>query len=444
MPPKKGGGVRGRKKNEQDNSRTTTPTTNTTQRLEIVEEKRQITNIKNSFEVAPLIVEVESFTKVRLNLLIKNHLPDVKVSNIQVNRPNGFTIYPKDVKSFNQLLNELSTIIKTKENQPSVVYIPRSIQRIMENNKEAFVKKIDLEITDDDVKRTLEEQGFKYEKISRLTNKEKILLKTVKITFIDSLNRDLFVKHGLQIDSMYFTAEPAHHNNKPSQCYKCFKYGHVAKYCRAENQICSRCGGANHKFDNCPNSNQQPMCCNCKGEHTATSSNCPKFKDYQQKIQKTIDQYSSSSTKQMKLTPTCLDWNNLDEFPALRSTDKIDQSTIIETITEKIMQVVEKATRRIFEILNQKFESLANQLGQKFNIEIEELIIGTENTKQKTNDNQRSTTAQHQTTQEQPTEETQNEDPNPTLTPINGIKRKYIPSSSSSEKPANTTSSSRI
>lgn len=265
MPPKRGGGGRGRKKNEQDTLSTTTPTINTTQKPKIVEEIRQTINIKNNFEVAPLIVEAESLTKVKLNLLIKNHFPDVKVSNIQANRPNVFTIYSKDVKSFNQLLNELTPIIQTNENQRSAVYIPRTIQRIMENNKEAFVKRVDLEISEEDIKRTLDEQGFKYEKITRLTNKEKILLKTVKITFLDSYNRDLFVKLGLQIDSMYFNAEPANCNNKPSQCYKCFKYGHVAKYCRAENQFCSRCGGASHKFDNCPNSNQKPICCNCKG-----------------------------------------------------------------------------------------------------------------------------------------------------------------------------------
>lgn len=438
MPAKRGGGARWRKKNEPENPSTTISTTNTTTRLETDEEKQQTTNIKTNFEIAPLIVEAELLTKVKLNLLIKNHLPDVKILNIKANRPNVFTIYPKDVKSFNQLLNELSTTIQTNENQHSAVYIPRSIQRIMENNKEAFVKKIDLEISEDDISRTLDEQGFKYEKVTRLTNKEKTLLKTVKITFSDSLNRDLFVKLGLRIDSMFFNAEPANHNNKPSQCYKCFKYGHVAKYCRAENQICSRCGGANHKFDSCPVSNQQPICCNCKGEHIATSPNCPKFQDYQQKIQKTIDQYSTS-TKQMKSTPTCPIWNNPDEFPAARCTDKIDPRTIIETLTEKIMLVVEQATLKIFETLNQKFESLTNQLRQKFNIEIEELTIETENNKQKIKNNQTSTTAQLPTLQDQTIEKIQEEEADPTIIPINGIKGKGISSNRSPVKPLNTT-----
>lgn len=179
-----------------------------------------------------------------------------------------------------------------------------------------------------------------------------------------------------------------------------------------------------------------------QGEHVATSSDCPKFKDYQQKIQKIIDQYSTS-TKQMKPISTHPNWNNLEEFPTLNCTDKTDQLTIIEALTEKIILAVEQATQRIFETLNQKFESLTHQFGKKFNIEIEELPIGTLINKQKMNNNQNSTTAQYPTIQEHSTEKIQGEDVDPTLTPINGTKRKYISSSSTPDKPANTTNNSR-
>jgi hypothetical protein len=236
---------------------------------------------------------------------------------------------------------------------------------------------------------------------------------------------------------MHFIAEPANHNNKPSQCYKCFKYGHIAKYCKADNQICSRCAGENHKYDNCPNSNKHPICCNCKGEHTATSSDCPKFKEHQQKIQKTIDKYSSP-------TPVCPNWNNYDEFPILKSTDKVNQIPIIETITEKIMLAVEQATRRIFETLNQKFEILINQLGKKLNIEIEEICIDTENNPQQLKSNKKTTIVSHQIEREQPTEEMQGENSEPTLTPINGTKRKYLSPSSASDKSSNTIIDSKI
>jgi hypothetical protein len=330
MPPRRGGGVRERRKPEQNNSRTGKPTTITPLNNLTDDSNRQTTHSKPNYEIAPLIVETESLTKVKLSYLIKNHMPEVNISNIQLNRPNTFTLYANDVKSFNQLLNELPTVIQTNENQRCVVYIPRSIQRIFENNKQVFVKKIDLEINEEDIKQSLDEKGYKFDSITRLQNKDKISLKTIKITFADSTNRDLFVKLGLQIDSMHFIAEAANHNNKPSQCYKCFKYDHVGKYCRADNQICSRCAVANHKHDECPNTDKQPICCNCKGEHTATSSDCPKYLQYQQRIQRTIDQYPSS-TKQTKTAQMQLNWNIKEEFPVLKSANNIDQMPIIET-----------------------------------------------------------------------------------------------------------------
>ncbi|CAF3643698.1 unnamed protein product [Rotaria sp. Silwood1] len=241
---------------------------------------------------------------------------------------------------------------------------------------------------------------------------------------------------------MHFIVEAAAYNNKPCQCYKCFKYGHVAKYCKSENQVCSRCGTLDHKYDNCPNSNQQPICCNCKGEHAATSADCPKFKEYQQKIQKTIDQYSST-TKQIKSAQTCPNWKNVDEFPSFKITEKIDQISIIETLTEKIMLVIEQATERIFEALNRKFEISTNQLGNKLNIEIEDISIEKEDNKQKTYNNSKITTTQYRIVQDRPTEEIQNKNVAPSTIPINGNKREYISPSSLSGKSANTVENDR-
>ncbi|CAF4070041.1 unnamed protein product [Rotaria sp. Silwood1] len=428
MPPKKGGSNRGGRKNNQQRKTTNTPTTNDSQ-LSTINQNQE--KIKPRFEIAPLILESVNLTKVQLNKLIKNHLPEVKISNIQENRQKSFTLYPTDVKSFNCLLNDLTVIIQTNTNQQAIIYIPKTIQRILENNKEAFVKRIDLEITEDEIKQVLEEQGYKVEKISRLVNKEKEPLKTIKITFTNSYNRDLFVKLGLQIDSMHFVSEPAKYNNKPAQCYKCFKFGHIAKYCKAEKQICSRCGEEDHKHDNCPNRNKSPVCRNCKGDHSATSTECSKYKEFQEKIQKTIDQYSSTLKTARPPAPNN-DWNNLEEFPALKPSIDIDQ---ISKITEQFISAVEQATQKIFETLNKKFQTLANKLGYDIEIETEEELEQDTSSKNNMNKNVGQISSQ---------KESQEMNSNQNETPANGNKRKFISTSIPSQKSKNKNTNQQL
>jgi hypothetical protein len=67
------------------------------------------------------------------------------------------------------------------------------------------------------------------------------------------------------------------------QCFKCYKYGHIAKYCR-KTARCGYCATAAHeqKDENaCPN--KQPSgtkkCVNCRGSHTAWDRACPAYKN---------------------------------------------------------------------------------------------------------------------------------------------------------------------
>ncbi|CAF2981062.1 unnamed protein product [Rotaria sp. Silwood2] len=300
MPPRRGGGARGRRKIVQESFRTTTPTTNTIQTPSTTPEIQQQTNkIKLKFEVTPLIVETDSITKVKLNHIIKNYLADVKISNIQNNRPNSFILYPNDVKSFNKIPNDLSLIIQTNENQ------------------------------------------------------------------------------------------------------------------RAE---------------------QHPSCCNCKGDHVATSTDCPKFKEYQQKIQRTINQFSSTIQHQHNTTSSiCPNWNDLDEFPMLQTLDKVNKLPLIEIISEKIIAAVEQATEKIFQVLNRKFEMLTNHLSNKFNIEVEELLTEKNDYIPKNHGNTKTIT-QLRTTQEQPPIDANNEKEYSLITPNNENKKKFISPNSLMDK----------
>ena len=57
----------------------------------------------------------------------------------------------------------------------------------------------------------------------------------------------------------------------PMQCYKCFKYGHHESRCTRQ-PVCRKCGTVHDDTNIC---GEAVQCLNCKGNHYATSRNCP-------------------------------------------------------------------------------------------------------------------------------------------------------------------------
>lgn len=60
-----------------------------------------------------------------------------------------------------------------------------------------------------------------------------------------------------------------------TRCYKCQKFGHIAKNCFRTFQVCSICSG-DHSFNQCPNSAVK-KCANCSGPHSANDRECPRY-----------------------------------------------------------------------------------------------------------------------------------------------------------------------
>ena len=171
---------------------------------------------QHKFAIAPLILEGTSLNKLQLNDMIKQHMSDIKLTDIQLNRAGNFTLYACDVKSFNRLLNDLPVVLATNNHPTAKLFVPRSIQRITDTEKVAFVKRVDLEIPEDRIKAALESIGLAVNNVARLVGKDgNTATRTVKVMFVDAENRNTFVHTGLQVDSMHFIAEPATQNTKP-------------------------------------------------------------------------------------------------------------------------------------------------------------------------------------------------------------------------------------
>jgi hypothetical protein len=151
------------------------------------------------------------------------------------------------------------------------------------------VKSVDKELSINDIQNVLVRNGYQVNQVERLMNKEKTGPgTTIKITFGDVKNRDTFTKLGLQIDHMHFPAEKARQKIVPQQCHSCYRFGHIAKYCKQPHPSCSYCTGP-HRYDICDQKQQQPKCCNCQGPHEATSHECPRYKEQQKLLQSAID-----------------------------------------------------------------------------------------------------------------------------------------------------------
>ena len=80
------------------------------------------------------------------------------------------------------------------------------------------------------------------------------------------------VKPPKKIMIGYVSCEVIQYTQSPMRCKKCQKFNHTQKKCEAAAK-CYRCGLEEH--GECQDT---PKCVNCKGPHTASSKDCPKFK----------------------------------------------------------------------------------------------------------------------------------------------------------------------
>ena len=138
-----------------------------------------------------------------------------------------------------------------------------------------IVKQVPVTLEEDYITEILKD-SYPGVSVKRFVKAGNVKLRTVKIDFKTLGQSDQFLKEGLRIDSVVYPAEKYMPRQRVIQCFHCYKFGHVAKFCRQRNPTCPLCAG-NHYQEDCDQTKK--ICCNCDSSaHYATDRRCPKFK----------------------------------------------------------------------------------------------------------------------------------------------------------------------
>jgi hypothetical protein len=120
-------------------------------------------------------------------------------------------------------------------------------------------------------------RNLQVEQVTLLRRSQKHLQKAAAhhsiVIFTHSMQEaDRCLKRGMFIKGKFYVPEKYTPELNITQCFKCFKFGHLAKHCR-NNQKCGNCGNEDHDTTNCNNATK---CSGCGDPHPAWHIECGK------------------------------------------------------------------------------------------------------------------------------------------------------------------------
>ena len=159
----------------------------------------------------------------------------------------------------------------------------RRVENVQKRNLYVgFAKHIPVDITDEQLTQVI---GNKYHgsKAERLLKNGKPI-ETVKVLFSDGTQLRDASDNGLWLELLEYSIRVPVSPENPrviyTQCFNCWRFGHIGKHC--ESQTTCKCCAGNHEHEECPNDFEK--CRNCGGDHCADKWNvCEAFGKYREK-----------------------------------------------------------------------------------------------------------------------------------------------------------------
>ena len=244
----------------------------------------------NKDSVLIVITEIPEntyFNSIKMENMILKAFPRLKENGMwtkyRINKRHQCKCYV--TLPLDHLNDNVTEIIKSQIGFDSCkVKVIKGINNVPEKAHKVVAIGVHQTISEDDIKAELAKNNVKINKVQRLKFNGQPTRKVV-IQFENEQDMKIALFSGIYFGRMRIRCESYRTTPPVTQCYKCQGFNHVAKDCKSE-QKCVRCAGA-HKSTECPDKNKKSLklkCSNCKGDHVASSRDCPKFKD-QIKIQ---------------------------------------------------------------------------------------------------------------------------------------------------------------
>ena len=217
-------------------------------------------------EVHPVVLQcsidktLKSFSPIVIERCLKKSIGDYDAC---LPRQNG------NLRVKCKSLQQMKTLLNTYTLSNGTVSIPILSSLLQPIGAKAVIYNVPLEITVQAIQECMQSlvKFVKRLKLRRDTTNEYFDSQTVSLYFTSSQLSEA-VKIG------YLNFRVREFISKSKRCYKCSRFGHVAKNSRGKEK-CSKCSGE-HSSQHCTSATTQ--CPNCNGEHTAGDRQCPKFR----------------------------------------------------------------------------------------------------------------------------------------------------------------------
>lgn len=219
----------------------------------------------------------KSFWNVNPNVVAKTIRSAAQESILhhRINRDGSMCVF---VQSEGAVANLMS--LQVVAGIAVMVTIPTSYVKNM-----AKVYDVPLEYTDEALASYLEDDGViaARRQVRHIFHEdgseEYIPLKNVILTFQSNKKLPLEINLGFATHKVHEYVEG------PVQCYRCQRFGHLARSCRWSPR-CKFCSGP-HTLTECT-ARRQPKCANCDGPHAASHSLCPRKRSATRRFQASV------------------------------------------------------------------------------------------------------------------------------------------------------------